>query len=165
MQAAITKRVFPGAVAGLADADGFLWTYAVCGEWIDGWMTARSSVGRMTLVFEYTQVGNWTYGEAPTGAVSLQTVYDLASMSKVVATTTAVAILYEQGYLSLSSKLSDFLEPSSTRGSHGSFSDITVRNCLLHNAGFPPDPTPFNFWSVLDMREIMLLNRGPGVSP
>ena len=68
-------------------------------------------------------------------------------MSKVVATTTAAAILYEKGYLSLSSKLSDFLQPDSAQGgARGSFSDITVRNCLLHNTGFPPDPTPFNFW-------------------
>ena len=23
---------------------------------------------------------------------------------------------------------------------------VTIRNCLLHNAGLPPDPTPHNFW-------------------
>lgn len=36
LQDAISKRVFPGAVAGVADANGFLWTYAVGSECVSG---------------------------------------------------------------------------------------------------------------------------------
>jgi CubicO group peptidase (beta-lactamase class C family) len=36
-----------------------------------------------------------------------QTLFDVASLSKIIATTTASAILYDQGYLSLDEPLSN----------------------------------------------------------
>lgn len=113
-------------------------------------LLSASDASRQALAhWVAVQVGNLTYGDAPRGAVSLDTMYDLASMTKIIATTTAVAVLYERGYLNLSSKIRDFLGTGADGAPLAAFPNVTVRNCLLHNAGFPPDPTPFNYWSVL----------------
>merc|ERR1712070_147372 len=67
-----------------------------------------------------------------------------ASVTKVVSTTTAAMILYQEGLLHLDAPLTSFF------GQH--FADVdrrkanaTVMNLLLHNAGLPPDPTPVSF--------------------
>ncbi|CAI7995576.1 Putative D-alanyl-D-alanine carboxypeptidase [Geodia barretti] len=72
--------------------------------------------------------------------------FDLASLTKVLATTTASMILYQRGHLDLDMKVSDpeLLGPDFARNGKEA---ITVRNLLLHNAGFPPDPKP-NYWDV-----------------
>jgi len=91
--------------------------------------------------------GSYTYGErAPHSAnrkVHLRTLFDLASCTKVVATTSATALLLQWGYLHLDTRVGAVLGPRFDR--HGK-SAVRVLNLLLHNAGFPPDPTPYNFW-------------------
>ena len=72
-------------------------------------------------------------------AVTTSTRYDLASLSKVTATTSAIALLYQNGFVRLDTRVSDVIGP--TFSSHGK-GDIQVLNLLLHNAGFPPDPVP-----------------------
>ena len=69
--------------------------------------------------------------------------FDMASCTKVLATTSAVARLYQMGLLPLDTRVGDVL--GARFDAHGK-RDITVRNCLLHNAGFAPDPRPF--WST-----------------
>ena len=69
--------------------------------------------------------------------------FDIASLTKVISTTSAVALLYQEGYLDLDTLVVDILGPSfSSNGKHA----ISIRNCLLHNAGFAPDPVPW-YWS------------------
>jgi CubicO group peptidase (beta-lactamase class C family) len=95
--------------------------------------------------------GNFTYiGDVPpplnNGAnpgVSTDALFDMASCTKVVATTSAVARLYQLGLLNLDDPVGWFL--GSAFNVHGKQA-ISVRNCLLHNAGFAPDPVPF--WNV-----------------
>lgn len=70
--------------------------------------------------------------------------YDLASLTKVIATTTSIAILYEKGFLHLQDKLSSDWLLGNEFGVHNK-ENITVLDCLLHEAGFPPDPIP-QFW-------------------
>jgi serine-type D-Ala-D-Ala carboxypeptidase len=84
--------------------------------------------------------GRYTY-DAWDAEVTNETLWDMASCSKIMATTTAAAILYQRGLLGLDEKLSSprLLGPDfSNQGKE----NITVRNCLLHNAGYPPDPNP-----------------------
>jgi len=61
------------------------------------------------------------------------TVYDLASLTKVVATTTAAMILYDRGRLKLDAPVSRYLP--AFRG--GARSRVTVRQLLQHRAGLP----------------------------
>lgn len=84
--------------------------------------------------------GRYTY-DAFDAEVTNETLWDMASCTKIMATTTAAAILYQRGLLDLDEKISSpaLLGPDfSAQGKE----NITVRNCLLHNAGYPGDPNP-----------------------
>lgn len=66
-------------------------------------------------------------------AVDKQTMYDLASLTKVVATTSAVVKLYEEGKLRLEDSVVRYLPEFANRGKD----KVTIRNLLMHNAGLP----------------------------
>lgn len=77
-------------------------------------------------------LGAFTY-EASARRVGLETLWDLASLTKVVATTPVAMRLVERGVLDLDLRIADVF---------GEFGDadrrsITVRNLLLHNSGLP----------------------------
>jgi len=84
-------------------------------------------------------VGRYTY-EAWEAETTNATLFDMASCSKI-GTTTATAQLYQRGYLHLDMKVADPSLLGSAFAAHGK-GDITIRNLMLHNAGFPPDPNP-----------------------
>jgi uncharacterized protein YbbC (DUF1343 family) len=63
--------------------------------------------------------------------MALDTVFDLASLTKPIVTATSVAILAAEGRLALDDPLSKHLP--------GHESGATIRQCLLHTAGFVPD--------------------------
>jgi len=65
----------------------------------------------------------------------------LASVTKVLSTTTAVAMFYQRGELQMSTRVVDFFPEFEAKGK----TPITIENLLLHNSGFPPDPNP-NYW-------------------
>ncbi len=68
-------------------------------------------------------------------AMTVDTVFDLASLTKVVATTTAVMRLVEQGRIRLVDPAAAFL-PGFERHGKG---DVTVRHLLTHVSGLRPD--------------------------
>jgi CubicO group peptidase (beta-lactamase class C family) len=122
LERAVSARVFPGAVALVADAErGVL---------------LRAAVGNMTYDHDPTPLGQ------PGHAVGTDTIFDMASCSKVAATTTAVALLFGDNVTALDTPVAHFLPGYGAGGK----APITVRNCLLHDAGLPPDPTPFDYW-------------------
>lgn len=63
------------------------------------------------------------------------TLFDLASITKPVATATAIALLQQQGKLSDSDPISKHLPEFTGQGK----SQITVKQCLLHTSGLTPD--------------------------
>ena len=67
-----------------------------------------------------------------------RTVYDLASLTKVVATTTAAMLLYEDGRLELDAPVSRYL-PEFSGGDRDA---VTMRHLLAHTAGFPAGGKP-----------------------
>jgi CubicO group peptidase (beta-lactamase class C family) len=75
-------------------------------------------------------------GDAP--AVTDSTLWDLASLTKVVATTTAAMILVDDGRLDLDAPINRYLNGWSREGDRAR---ITVRNLLLHDSGLPPFAT------------------------
>jgi len=93
--------------------------------------------------------GYFTYGENPpetnyNPAVTFNTLYDMASCTKVLGATQAVAQFYQRGQMSLLDPITKYLGDEYARNGK---SNITVLNCLLHNAGYPPDPVP-DYYSV-----------------
>lgn len=76
-----------------------------------------------------------TYSYAPgSREINGNALFDLASVTKVVATTSAVMKLYDEGLLRLDDPVSRFF-PSFLGGEKGK---ITIRHLLLHRGGFPP---------------------------
>lgn len=67
--------------------------------------------------------------------------FDIASLTKVVATTSAIMKLYEQGEIKLNDKVANYLPeilgptPQQTKIK----SQITILQLLTHTSGFPPD--------------------------
>ncbi|SDD71046.1 Uncharacterized conserved protein YbbC, DUF1343 family [Paraburkholderia lycopersici] len=67
--------------------------------------------------------------------MTMDTVFDLASLTKVIATTTAVLQLVEAGRLDLDAPVARYWRAF---GAHGK-GDITVRALLSHTSGLPPE--------------------------
>jgi uncharacterized protein YbbC (DUF1343 family) len=67
--------------------------------------------------------------------MTADTVFDLASLTKPIATATSVMILVEQGKLRLSDRVASHLPAFAANGK----GDITVEHLLLHTSGLIPD--------------------------
>lgn len=144
MEQAVKDGAFPGAVAVVGDASGVLYSQSVSQCCFTGGIRRL----RCLCLCLCCQVGSYTYGASPPfspdAPMSKDTRFDMASCTKVVSTTSVAAILYEDGFLDLNMRVADssLLGPSFAQNGK---QDITVLNLLLHNAGFPPDPSP-NYW-------------------
>lgn len=101
----ITTRVFPGAAV---------------------------VVGQGDRILKMQGYGYFTYeSAAPT---TPQSRFDLASLTKVVATTTVAMLLYEQGRLDLDAPVVRYLPAFGQKGKE----HVTIRHLLTHSAGFIP---------------------------
>jgi uncharacterized protein YbbC (DUF1343 family)/CubicO group peptidase (beta-lactamase class C family) len=68
-------------------------------------------------------------------AMTLDTVFDCASMTKVLATTPAIMQLWEQGKFRMSDPVAKYLPEFGQNGKQ----DITIRQLLVHYSGLAPD--------------------------
>ena len=73
--------------------------------------------------------------DGPPQAMTLDTIFDLASLTKVVATTTSVMILVEEGRLRLRDRVVTYLPEFASHGKDR----ITVEHLLTHVSGLRPD--------------------------
>src|SRR5205085_10470251 len=67
--------------------------------------------------------------------MTLDTIFDIASLTKVVATTTAVMQLVQKGEIRLNDPVMKYLPEFAANGKE----DVTVRNLLTHFSGLPGD--------------------------
>ncbi len=86
-------------------------------------------VARHGKVFFHKSYGYQTYDSLE--PISNETLYDIASVTKVAATLQAVMFLEERGIIALDAKMSDYLPELKDTDKK----DITVREVLLHRAG------------------------------
>jgi CubicO group peptidase (beta-lactamase class C family) len=87
-------------------------------------------VGDSTNIIYQNAYGRLTY-EDDSQPATMSTIYDLASVTKVIATTSAIMRLYEEGKVDLDAPVAQYI-PEFAVNDKG---DITVRNLLLHNSG------------------------------
>ena len=99
----LAKRVFPGCVV-LAVQNGQVKYHKAFGK------------------FEFSSASN---------TVNLRSVYDLASVTKIAATTVAVMKLYEEGKLNLEKTVADYLPAANGTNK----ATLTIKDILLHQAG------------------------------
>jgi serine-type D-Ala-D-Ala carboxypeptidase len=114
LDAAIAARTFPGCAFGVL---------------------APGETGSEVVLQD--ALGRFTYEEdAP--AVTDETVYDVASLTKVVATTAAAMLLNQRGLLDLDTPLGDLLPGfvvGRAPGDHARL--VLLRHLLAHNSGLP----------------------------
>lgn len=79
-------------------------------------------------------------------AMTANTIFDLASLTKVVATATSIMILVERGKLRLSDPLSNYIPEIKGEGRER----ITIELLLTHRAGYAPDFDLKDRWSGYD---------------
>lgn len=99
-----------------------------------GYPGAAVVVGRKGAVVWEHGFGRLAWGSASPHVAPDETIYDLASLTKVVGTTTAIMVLYDQGRIVLDAPVVSYL-PAFTGGYKDS---VTVRQLLEHRSGLPP---------------------------
>ena len=80
-------------------------------------------------------------------AMTLDTVFDCASLTKVVATTSSLMKLFEEGRFRLNDKITDYIPEF-----QGGKSDITLRELFTHFSGLQPDVPLTTPWTGLRHR-------------
>jgi CubicO group peptidase (beta-lactamase class C family) len=98
-----------------------------------GFPGASVVVGRRGAIVWQRGFGRFDWREDSRVVDPRTTMYDLASLTKVVATTTAIMILYDAGKLSLDDPVAKYL-PAFTGGQK---SRVTIRQLLMHRGGLP----------------------------
>jgi len=83
-------------------------------------------------------LGHFTY-DAASPAVAAETVYDLASVTKVIATTTACMILHDRGLFKLDQPIIELLPEfaANEAGQKDARRQVTLRMLLAHCSGLP----------------------------
>ncbi|MFI3315727.1 MAG: serine hydrolase [Rikenellaceae bacterium] len=105
MNAAIKEHIFPGAQMIVGNKEGVIFNQ---------------------------NYGNLDYTNNET--VNDQTLYDLASCTKIFATTLAVMRLIDEQKLSLTTKISDVIEGADTMP----YARVMIKDLLYHGSGFSP---------------------------
>ena len=93
--------------------------------------------------------------------MTVRTIFDLASLTKVVATTTAIMQLVEQGKIILSAPVSEYWPEFKANGKQS----ISVRELMTHYSGLPPDLELKPEWSGYETAMKMIVDVKPIVPP
>ncbi len=90
-------------------------------------------------------------------AMTLDTIFDIASLTKVVATTTAVMQLVEQGKVRINDPVAKYLPEFAQNGKE----DVTVRELLTHYSGFTEDLDRSQPWEGRETAYRMVFEQKP----
>lgn len=93
--------------------------------------------------------------------MTFDTIFDLASLTKVIATTTAIMQLVEKGSLRLEDTVSEYWPEFKTNGKD----KITVRELLTHYSGLRPDLDMNPKWSGYAKALKLIINEKPVSTP
>lgn len=128
-----------------------------------GFPGAAVVVGRKGAAVWEKGFGRIDWAVSSSHVSATETIYDLASLTKVVGTTTAVMILFDEGRIQLDAPVVTYL-PEFTGGYKDS---VTVRQLLEHRSGLPADR---DLWRIArspaEARQVVLdapLECKPGV--
>ncbi|RMD50677.1 MAG: hypothetical protein D6830_02150, partial [Ignavibacteria bacterium] len=100
-------------------------------------------VGKYGRTLFHKAFGHYTY-DKNSPAVDTNSIFDLASLSKVIGTTSAAMMLYDKHKLELDKRVIDYLPEFNNHYKD----EITVRNLLLHNSGLPPFIPFYKYFST-----------------
>jgi serine-type D-Ala-D-Ala carboxypeptidase len=127
LEAGIGERAFPGASIAVMH-QGRLIALKAFGQFVYQTDMVAPSVGGAPLLAGVAGSGS--------GDIIPATLFDLASVTKVVATTTMAMILYERGLLDLDAPVAGSI-PEFRSGSDPRRDRVTFRMLLAHSSGLP----------------------------
>ncbi len=93
--------------------------------------------------------------------MTLDTVFDMASLTKPLVTATAVMQLFESGKLRLDDPVANYLPAFASHGK----GEITIRNLLTHYSGLPADLDLREIWSGKDEGYRRAMDSTPVTAP
>jgi uncharacterized protein YbbC (DUF1343 family)/CubicO group peptidase (beta-lactamase class C family) len=102
-------------------------------------------VGHNGLIVYQKAYGNRTAGSNPE-AMTADTIFDLASLTKVIATTTCVMRLEQLGQIKLNDPVAKYIPDFAQNGKQ----DVTIRMLLTHYSGLPADLDLKEAWNGAD---------------
>ena len=117
-------------------------------------------VGRGDTVLYAKAFGNRAV-EPLVEPMTTNTIFDVASVTKVVATTTSVMMLVEEGRIRLSDRVATFI-PGFARYGKG---EITIRHLLTHVSGLRPDIDVSDTWVGYDTAITRAIEEVPASPP
>src|SRR5215475_5215284 len=133
---ALSAQTFPGAQALDATIEQAIQQGKLPGAVLivghDGQVVYRKAYGKRSLVPQVE-------------AMTTDTIFDVASLTKVIATTSSLMKLFEQGKFRLNDKVTEYIPEF-----QGGKSDITIRNLMTHFSGLAPDVPLKEPWSGYD---------------
>ena len=94
-------------------------------------------------------------------AMTLETIFDCASLTKVVATTTAIMQLWEQGKFRMNDPVAKYIPEFAQNGKQ----DILIRQLLVHYSGLAPDLDLIKPWSGKETAYKMAFEAAPERPP
>src|SRR5882724_4353921 len=113
----------------------------------DGKVVYRKAYGKRALVPHVEEM-------------TVDTVFDCASLTKVIATTSSLMKLFEQGKFRLNDKITEYIPEF-----QGGKSDITIRNLLTHFSGLQPDVPLKDPWTGYETGIKLACTFKPGGPP
>jgi len=117
-------------------------------------------VGKNDEIIYEKAYGHFTY-DPTSPKVSVNSIFDLASVSKVVGTTTATMMLIDNGEMSLDDKVIKFLPEFNNNGKE----NITIRNLLIHNSGLAAFKKYYDVYSTAEEVINDIMNLTPEQEP
>jgi len=121
-------------------------------------------IGRKDTVLYSRGYGHFTWAQRSAVPDPVQTLWDVASISKVVGTTTAIMLLVERGQVELDAPVQRYLP----RFTGGRKAEVTVRMLLTHTSGLRSYVEFFKLAPTRDSAITLLyaepLRRAPGAS-
>jgi uncharacterized protein YbbC (DUF1343 family)/CubicO group peptidase (beta-lactamase class C family) len=133
VEQAIADKKLPGAVVLVGRGDRVLW---------------QRAIGRRAV-------------EPASEPMTADTIFDLASLTKVVATTTSVMKLVEDGRIRLNDRVSEYV-PGFERYNK---QNITIRHLMAHTSGLRPDLDLADEWSGYDRAIELAIEEAPQAPP
>uniref|UniRef100_E6QKK3 Uncharacterized protein n=1 Tax=mine drainage metagenome TaxID=410659 RepID=E6QKK3_9ZZZZ len=122
VQQAIAERAIPGAVVLI--------------------LHNRQVVYRKAFGYRSLESGTQSHPVADREPMTLDTVFDLASLTKCIATTTAMMQLIDSGQVKLNDPVAAYLPDFARNGKQ----DITIRELMTHFSGLAPDLDLAHHW-------------------
>lgn len=132
LAAAITASASPAARPGLSRLDAVIEEAIAKGE-LPG---AVVLVGRGDRTLYRKAYGNRALRPAPE-KMTADTIFDVASLTKVVATAPSILMLAEEGKLRLADPVVRYIPDFAAGG--GERAKVTIEQLMTHRAGLPPD--------------------------